>query len=344
MSYYCKPCVGDDCDKLPRFAATNCILNSDSGPSVPSPGPPTRFSKVNFTKQRNGYFGPMFGVLTDDDTDEEYDGCNLQIDAPKYPFLPTYLAAGTLATGFSGGSLYGVPVVEQMRGVNSNHDLRAQFFTPSVEALSAWDGTTVNDVTASTKEAALAWLFPGGKYGMRGIGTLWDSKIWFQNVLSPSVGEMEIWFLAVLDHTLKLMGLYGVLTHSLDRALFLKAHTADERRWSSIWTSAYPTWNLNELPLTATEQLPYLQGPLEPRMPVLDSYSTHRFIAEIGISHTLSHIPMRFIWGALDALANGSTVSGLAYAFLTYSKVGWSFKRQANGTLGANFYFISGFD
>jgi hypothetical protein len=99
-----------------------------------------------------------------------------------------------------------------------------------------WDGTPM-DPTGKTKQELCAFLGPN-PYAVKGLRQRFYEVNPFADNENPTVAEINDWNLEVIRHFRNLFGITEPVDH--DTRLYLEASWADERKYTTVWDSAYP--------------------------------------------------------------------------------------------------------
>lgn len=141
------------------------------------------------------------------------------------PVVTPYLTAGG-RRNLNAATIAGVPSV-------TSHAPAGIGWIPSSAWTSAtWDGTPY-DVTGKSKAQICNWVFPTSNT-MRGLRQLYEAAPPFANPVNPTVGEIDLWNIKVINHFRALFGI-GPITPSL--RLYAEAQWSTERRWTNKWNS-----------------------------------------------------------------------------------------------------------
>jgi hypothetical protein len=184
-----------------------------------------------------------------------------QAVSPGVPLTPAYRSGGE-------GGVEGVNAMSALTltiGDTVNHGIYGNTPPLSWDGTS-WDGSSPPDFCSLTISQLCSWAFPSAGH-MRGLRELYLSTQPFANELLPTVYEIEQWNLKVINHLRALFGLTAFAT--LSKKQFLRAQWANERRYTTVWDSAYPTGTCVgstdphcgfTFQPSCADQVPYLDG------------------------------------------------------------------------------------
>lgn len=197
------PWIGD----LPRTSST--VTNPPvpinppvvDDPPVDEPPPPTVDPNCPLSTWTGGQYTPEYSIIQG----------------------PTY---------FGGAAGMRYATLEANAGAGSN-GITPNWFSPGSWDSAYWDGTPYNYCGKSQAEF-YNWIFPT-VYTMRGLKQLYDQKRPFQDEMNPTILEIDLWNVEVIQHYRRLLGISQPVRPN--RCLFLRANWSDEQKFTREWES-----------------------------------------------------------------------------------------------------------
>lgn len=174
-----------------------------------------------------------------------------------------------------------------------------------------WDGVPIDRIGKTNAELC-AFVKPDGvwpsNFIYKGLLQRYREVQPFADEVNPTVEEIDMWNLEVINHFRNLLGVPGVMQP--DARLYIECRLADERKYTTAWDASYPTGVGTDGPCppgsamhcgasffpSQTDLAPYIAAaPYNSdfvKYPELDGYTTRRGQSE-GIAPTFHWIP----WG-----------------------------------------------
>lgn len=146
-----------------------------------------------------------------------------------------------------------IPLSKSSPGAPGQDPDSVTWLTPTQWASVSWDGVPL-DTTGLTRQQLCTWLGPS-PYLVKGLRQRFYEVNPFTDNDNPTVAEINDWNLEVIRHFRKLFGNSSPVDH--DARLYLEALWADERKYSTVWDTAYPVGMVYQ---TNPEVLSYTGG------------------------------------------------------------------------------------
>lgn len=105
-----------------------------------------------------------------------------------------------------------------------------------------WDGTPLDRIGKTNAELC-AFVKPDGPWPSnfiyKGLLQRYREVQPFADEVNPTVEEIDMWNLEVINHFRKLLGVPGTMLP--DARLYIECRLADERKYTTAWDAAYPS-------------------------------------------------------------------------------------------------------
>jgi len=172
--------------------------------------------------------------------------CATGINPPPPPEPPVDPGTGGLiqyTPSYTQATNIGAPCIEagtQAANWNKGHDPDGiNWISRDNWRAAEWDGVKFNPCGKTTAQIC-AFCFPSYNT-MRGLRELYYSQnpLPFQDPKHPTIAEVDNWNVKVVQHFRDLIGAPVKVVPS--KCEFLRAHWSNERQWTRVWDTKYPT-------------------------------------------------------------------------------------------------------